>query len=365
MDKKKILLIEPFYVGSHKVWADSLVKHSIHDITLLTLPGKHWKWRMHGAAITLANEFLKRTDHLDVILVTDMLDSTTFISLTRHKLKDVTIGIYFHESQFTYPKSNDDTDLSKGRDNHYGFINYTSALAADKLFFNSKYHKHTFLHSVDEMLNRFPDHKNLETGSFLKQKSEVLYVGLELGDCPISKQSKPSDRLRVLWNHRWEHDKNLIEFLQIMIYLTEHKANTEIVLLGQPAKLSKAEKALLDRLERNIIHQGYIESWEEYINLLRSCHILPVTSNQEFFGISVAEAIYYGVTPYLPNRLSYPELIPKDQHNRYLYADNETLLQMILDSTLEEEINHKLVNHIAQFKWSHEIKNYDNQFSLM
>ena len=53
-----ILYIEPYYSGSHKRWIDSYKKYSKHDITILHLPGNKWKWRMHGGAITLSNQFL-------------------------------------------------------------------------------------------------------------------------------------------------------------------------------------------------------------------------------------------------------------------------------------------------------------------
>ena len=53
----KILIIEPYFTGSHKKWAQEFQKHSKHDIDFLTLPGRYWKWRMHGGAITLAQKF--------------------------------------------------------------------------------------------------------------------------------------------------------------------------------------------------------------------------------------------------------------------------------------------------------------------
>jgi hypothetical protein len=40
----RILLIEPYFGGSHKAWAQGYVTHSRHDVTLLTLPARFWKW---------------------------------------------------------------------------------------------------------------------------------------------------------------------------------------------------------------------------------------------------------------------------------------------------------------------------------
>ena len=40
----KIVLIEPFYTGSHQSWVEGFKATSRHDITILSLTGKNWKW---------------------------------------------------------------------------------------------------------------------------------------------------------------------------------------------------------------------------------------------------------------------------------------------------------------------------------
>ena len=37
----KVLLVEPFFSGSHRQWTEGLVKHSRHEIEILSLPGRH------------------------------------------------------------------------------------------------------------------------------------------------------------------------------------------------------------------------------------------------------------------------------------------------------------------------------------
>ena len=105
----KILLIEPYYTGSHKHWADGYKKHSVHEIRILSMKGQFWKWRMHGGA-------------------------------TKRRSYNVPTALYFHENQLCYPWSPNDRDIQHTRDTHYGFINYVSALTADQLFFNSEFH---------------------------------------------------------------------------------------------------------------------------------------------------------------------------------------------------------------------------------
>ena len=130
-----ITLVEPFYTGSHRQWAINLQKYSRHNISILSLPGRFWKWRMHGAAVTLASRMNNLLEIPDLLVVTDMLDVAVFKALLDQRFSAIPILLYFHENQITYPWSLDDPDPGLQRDRHYGFINYTSCLAADRIAF--------------------------------------------------------------------------------------------------------------------------------------------------------------------------------------------------------------------------------------
>ncbi|MFQ5677143.1 MAG: DUF3524 domain-containing protein, partial [bacterium] len=69
----KILLLEPYFTGSHRTWAEGYQNQSEHEVDILGLSGHFWKWRMHGGAVTLANEFINRKLRPDFLLATDML----------------------------------------------------------------------------------------------------------------------------------------------------------------------------------------------------------------------------------------------------------------------------------------------------
>ena len=69
-----ILYVEPYYSGSHKSWIDSYQKYSNHKVEILSLPGKKWKWRMHGAAITLANKYNNMNKKFDLVICSDMIN---------------------------------------------------------------------------------------------------------------------------------------------------------------------------------------------------------------------------------------------------------------------------------------------------
>ena len=178
--KLKFLFLEPFYGGSHRDFADGLTAHSRHDIQLVTLPDRFWKWRMHGGAVTLARKFLESALTPDLILATDMLDLTTFLALTRQRTANIPTAIYFHENQLSYPWSPDDADPGLQRDAHYSYINYTSALCADVVLFNSDYHRQDFLAELPGFLTTFPDHQETQTVQQLAAKSRTLHLGLDL-----------------------------------------------------------------------------------------------------------------------------------------------------------------------------------------
>lgn len=142
-----ILFIEPFYSGSHKSWLDQLVLHTSHNIKKLTMDGKSWKWRMYGASLTMSQKLKDIDWELDLIMVSDMLDLSTFIALSKdtlHRLGNPKIAVYFHENQLAYPWSPNGDDLKEKRDVHYGMTNYTTALSADYVIFNSRHNRDSF-----------------------------------------------------------------------------------------------------------------------------------------------------------------------------------------------------------------------------
>jgi hypothetical protein len=100
-----ILLIDPYFTGSHRSWAKNYQKNSQHNIDILEMKGQFWKWRMHGGAVTLARLFNQSDLTPDLILSTDMLDLTTFLSLTRNRTSTTPTAIYFHENHLSYPWS--------------------------------------------------------------------------------------------------------------------------------------------------------------------------------------------------------------------------------------------------------------------
>ena len=358
----KILLIEPYYTGSHKQWADGFQRSSQHEIRILSMKGQFWKWRMHGGAITLAKEFNENDWCPDLILATDMLDLTTFLSLTRERSHNIPTAIYFHENQLSYPWSPDDRDIKNKRDTHYGFINYSSALSADKVLFNSEFHMRSFLNELQPFLKQFPDHQELGSIDNIYNKSKVLYLGMELQCFDKHKIDNPNERPLILWNHRWEYDKNPELFFSVLEKLKDSGIDFSLAVLGENFNRSPSifDQAKED-FKNNIIQWGYTESFNEYAEWLWKADILPVTSNQEFFGASVMEAIYCQVWPILPCRLTYPELISSNDNEDNFYKNEDELYSKIIRAVDNTKRDNKsnLKSIAKQFDWKYMGPIYD------
>ncbi|MEE8437897.1 MAG: DUF3524 domain-containing protein, partial [Candidatus Neomarinimicrobiota bacterium] len=328
----KILILEPYFTGSHKTWGEGYERHSRHDIKILSMPGQFWKWRMHGGAITLARDFLNSNLKPDLLVASDMLDLTTFMALTGNsKRPKVPAVVYFHENQLSYPWSPSDRDVIEKRDHHYGFINITSALASDHNFFNSNYHLESFLTSAGRLLKQFPDFNELGSVEKIRNKSSILHLGLELTKFDQYKEiHNKADPPLILWNHRWEFDKNPEEFFKALIILHEKGIDFRLAIVGENfKKVPHIFNRAKEILGQKIIQFGFCESFEDYARWLWKADILPVTSIQDFFGISTMEAIYCRTLPLLPKRLSYLELWGGNTHTDIFYNNFDDLVSRL------------------------------------
>lgn len=330
---------------------------------------------MHGGAVTLARRFLATDAQPDLIMATDMLDLTTFLALTRQRTADLPTAVYMHENQLTYPLPQDGRtgpmrrQLGE-RDHHYAFINYASMLAADHIFFNSHYHLDSFFSALPNFLKHFPEYNELGSRQTLQKKSQVLPVGVHFQRLDRVPNSNTKNRVPlILWNQRWEYDKNPEVFFAALYAVADAGIDFEVALCGQQyGKRPSIFDEALRKLGSRIIHVGYADL-ATYRRLLWQADITLSTAHHEFFGISVLEAIYCHTFPLLPNRLSYPELLPDSFHKDCLYSDEDELvkkLQWALTHPQEiREMAQVLATAVTPFSWQHTTPIYDAQMTTI
>lgn len=341
--------IEPFCAGSHRHFVEGFARFSSHHVTTLTLPGRHWKWRMHGGAVSLAQQAQMLAQGEpgsgimpDVYLVSDMLDLPVFLALAGGRLASVPAVLYFHENQLTYvlpPETK--------RDLGYGMKNVTSALAARRVLFNSAYHREEFLGAVEQLLETVPDEVPRWVAEALWEKSAVLPVGCDLraldrhhdrgrADACSGRWGDGAEGPLVVWNHRWEYDKAPEEMFAAMVALKEEGVRFRLAVAG-PGRGTASLPVFAwarERLADRIVQWGKVPSRGEYASLLWAADVVVSTAIHEFFGVSVVEALYCGCRPVLPQRLSYPEIVPRDVHHRVLYREGG-LLELLREALAE------------------------------
>lgn len=354
----QVCLVESFHGGSHRAWAEGYAASSSHEVTVLTLPAENWRWRMRGGAVALADQVNSRTSggwRPDVVLVSDMLDLGLFRSLTRPLWGSPPMVLYFHENQIMYPSQ-------QGTDPGFGFINWASCLAADAVWFNSEFHRTGFLDHLPGLLARFPDGPHDVRSELIRDKSMVMPVGVDLGPFPV--HHRASRIPLVLWNHRWEHDKRPSAFVGAITRLADEGFEFEVALLGQePIGGDPARDDLERRLGGRLIWSGFADRGR-YEEIVRSADLVVSVADHEFFGIAVVEAVAAGACPVLPNRLSYPELLPPEHHDDALYPAGgliDRLRTRLGDLDATRAVGRRAAVSVRRFDWAVIGPRYDRE----
>jgi glycosyltransferase involved in cell wall biosynthesis len=125
-----------------------------------------------------------------------------------------------------------------------------------------------------------------------------------------------------------------------------------------PTEFAEAEV----RLGSHIVQFGFAGQ-DRYDKLVAEADVVLSSAQHEFFGVSVAEAVAAGAFPILPNRLSYPELIPSQAHATTLYENPKQAVEL-LAKALTDASHRRYVTGITrpameQFSWAVTGPRYD------
>ncbi|CAC5405728.1 Glycosyltransferase-like domain-containing protein 1,Glycosyltransferase-like domain-containing protein 1-like [Mytilus coruscus] len=172
--KADVLIIEPFYGGSHKQMVD-LLQSKIRDCEVMTMKAKKWHWRARTGALYLSQQ-IPYSHNYRTLFASSVLNLAELIAL-RPDLQGLTKILYFHENQLVYP-----IKKQQDRDFQYGYNQIISCMVADMVVFNSKYNMESFLSSIRTFLNLIPDYRPKALDDAIRPKCQVLYFPLDLSD---------------------------------------------------------------------------------------------------------------------------------------------------------------------------------------
>ena len=332
----RVLSLQPYYGGSHEQFQQGWEQYSRHRWTILTLPPRHWKWRMRHAAIYFAEEIKRRIgegEQWDIVFCSDMLNLAEFRGLMPRQIGGIPIVMFFHENQFAYP-------VREGyqRDEHLAFTNFTSALAADRIWFNSKYNFDSMVAGLTRRLKRWPDFQPRKAIESLADKLTIEPLGIEQPAVDLVPYQQAREQrvangvpVHLVWAARWEHDKNADDLLLALRSLRERGVLFRLSLLGQSFKYSpRVFDEIQAEFQAEILRSGFQESRADYWQALAEADLFVSTAKHEFFGLAAAEGIAAGLIPLFPDRLAYPELLEhamtREEAKDYLYDNNAEAL---------------------------------------
>jgi hypothetical protein len=103
--------------------------------------------------------------------------------------------------------------------------------------------------------------------------------------------------------------------------------------------------------------------------VIAAASIVVSTAEQEFFGVSIVEAMHAGAFPVLPRALVYPERIPASLHRRCLYDSPNSALrllgQALADPAMRAATTAVLQEVTARCDWRQVAPTYDAWLGAM
>jgi glycosyltransferase involved in cell wall biosynthesis len=330
----RVLLVEPWYGGSHRAWADGWAAASSHDIDMVTLPDRFWRRRLRVGAAELAplvDRWVDGQGRPDVVVATSMVDLAALMGASRRSLGDVPVVLYCHENQLVYPHP----DQVAAPDVDAAARSLQSLTVADRVVVNSQHH----LEEMGVGACRVIRDLGLAGGAVERRVGAaldaaiVVPVGVDLAWCDAAGDVPGRDRGAldgadsgsgdpvVLWPHRWDGDKAPDAMVRTLERLAAEGVAFGVVLAGEDGWDGQGRRRdALERLGSRVVASGLL-SPGDYRHWVRRADVVVSTARHEYFGVAVVEAMAAGCVPVLPDRCSYPELIPGGFHAAALYPD--------------------------------------------
>ena len=365
--RARVLFLNPFHGGSHRAFAEGWAKHSRHDFTLQTLPARFWKWRMRGAALHFARKVADPQAY-DALVVTDLMSLSDLKALWGGACPPALA--YFHENQLSYP-------LPPGEaiDYQFGFTDITTCLAARRVLFNSGFQHDAFFERLPGFLGMMPEFQPRWAIEAIRARASVLHPGVDFGAGPGAPAPRGGDGgpALIIWNHRWEFDKNPAAFFAALDVCLARGREFRLALLGENFQVVPKEfEAARERYGARVAHYGYVESRADYLDWLRRGDIVVSTADQENFGMAVVEAMASGCLPLLPRRLAYPEVLPEEFHASCLYSDAadlsarlESLLAGGARGPAADRLRGALATAMRRHEWARATVPFDREIDLL
>lgn len=169
-----------------------------------------------------------------------------------------------------------------------------------------------------------------------ENKIEVVYNGVDYKRFnAVNELTNKNDKLKIMYIGRLVKIKGVDILIKSFCEVNKYINNIELIIIGDGIEKNNLEKIARESSNENIIFTGAISCVEDY---LKSCNIFVYPSIcEEAFGISIIEAMNYGIPCITFGKGGIPEIIT-DEINGFICKD-------ISVNSLAEKIS-KVINMI-------------------
>ncbi len=345
-----ILALEPFYGGARRAMLETVIHHSRHRWTLLKLPPRRIERRLQAAAHWFAEQLSRHwAGRIDLCFTSEAMNLADLFQLMPSLAPKPTV-VYFHDNQLPPPDIDDDTPLD--------LVNLNTAQAASEIWFNSLFHLKLFHARASAMVRRHSELSTRDPMPLIMNKAHVLPPPLDLELVGAGPEAPAAARdARSLFVDTRGADMAVMN--EAFARLTRGKQAFTIVSVGPVAELSpevrrRAISEADDRAQFQAMHQ---------------CGLFISTKPQCAHDHHAVRAMAAGCWPVLPRDGSYPELLPRELHERCLYDGSaEQLAERIVEGWALERPDHyalSIKRAIEQFNAVAACKVLDERFEQL
>lgn len=302
----RILLLSAYHSASHRYWCEGLMAALPEiDWTLKAQPGRHFSWRVRASgwlwALAEDPDFSKT---YDLVIATSLCEVVTLKALCP-ALRDTPLWLYFHENQFAHPIGERQW---ASHQQGWQFQSIQNALCADRIDFNTAFNRDSFFAGARRLLKKFPERLPGAPLQRLAENSGVLPVPLTERFAAF--RNAPKNPRLIVWNHRWEWDKQPERFLKALVALSAEGVEFELAMLGSGGGRKAGEfDDYRHQLGRRVRHWGEADE-ASYAAYIREAGIGVSSALHDFQGLAMLELAQAGATVVLPRRVAYPECLP-------------------------------------------------------
>ena len=198
---------------------------------------------------------------------------------------------------------------------------------------------------------------------------KIKVTGLPVDINRIKEFRLPEKKPWIVFPHRLAPEKNPIEAFLIAnavlsndpeaeFYVTSGKRPQHILSNVRDQTIVKELRELQTEYPGRVRIESFTNK-DNYLSFLSKCSVMLSTSKQETFGYGTIESMAAGVTPVVPDRLSYPELLGEDHH--YIYDDSDQAYEMVMKYLHKP---HDLSDKVEKYQYQTVIKNMLKEMGL-